>query len=122
MDKIYLSGMEFYGYHGVYPEEKKLGQRYIADVVLEVNTLFAGKTDALEKTIDYGKVYLVVENVMTGKAVNLVETLTETVAERILETFDIVQAVTVKVTKPNPPIPGHYQSVAVEIRRERRSE
>ena len=32
MDKIYLNGMKFYGYHGVFPEENKLGQRFYVDL------------------------------------------------------------------------------------------
>ncbi|MDG5790178.1 dihydroneopterin aldolase [Evansella sp. AB-P1] len=119
MDKIYVNSMEFYAYHGVFPEENKLGQRFYVDVVLELDTRPAGLTDDLQKTVNYGQVYEVTKGIMEGSPVNLVETLTERIASDILLSFSIVQVVHVKVTKPNPPIPGHYDAVAVEIRRER---
>ena len=119
MDKIYLKGMEFYCYHGVFPEENKLGQRYEADVTLECDTKPAGTTDDLSQTVNYAQVYEITKEVMEADAVNLVETLTERIAEKLLHQFAMVEAVIVKVIKPNPPIPGHYESVAVEIRRER---
>lgn len=111
--------MDFYGYHGVFPEENRLGQRFHVDVVLETNTQEAGLTDDLNKTVNYAEVYELTKGIMEGKAVNLVETLTEKIAAVILSQFITVQAVVVKVTKLNPPINGHYESVAVEIRRER---
>ncbi|UCZ53334.1 dihydroneopterin aldolase [Bacillus shivajii] len=119
MDKIYVNGMAFYAYHGVFPEENKLGQRFFADVILEMDTKGAGETDRLDKTVNYAEVYNKVKEVMEGEPVNLVETLTERIANSLLDTFEKVDAVTIKVIKPDPPIPGHYDSVAVEIRRER---
>jgi dihydroneopterin aldolase len=57
MDKIYVNGMDFYGYHGVYEEENKLGQRFSADVILEMDTKEAGRTDNLNLTVNYAEVY-----------------------------------------------------------------
>nr|BEI32162.1 dihydroneopterin aldolase [Planomicrobium sp.] len=37
MDYIHLNEMEFYGYHGVFPEETKLGQRFRLTVSLAVD-------------------------------------------------------------------------------------
>ena len=42
MDKIYVNQMEFYGYHGVFPEETKLGQRFVVDVIVETDLSKAG--------------------------------------------------------------------------------
>lgn len=119
MDKILVKGMQFYGYHGAFPEENKLGQRFYADVTLELDTRPAGKTDDLAKTVNYAKVYELTKEVLEGEPVKLVETLTAQLSDRLLEEFSIVEACVVKVIKPDPPIPGHYDSVAVEIRRER---
>ncbi|RKL65233.1 dihydroneopterin aldolase [Salipaludibacillus neizhouensis] len=119
MDKILVQGMRFYGYHGAFPEENKLGQRFYADVTLELDTRGAGETDDLSKTVNYAKVYELTKEVLEGEPVKLVETLTAQLSDRLLEEFSIVEACVVKVIKPDPPIPGHYDSVAVEIRRER---
>ncbi|MFC4182024.1 dihydroneopterin aldolase [Saccharococcus thermophilus] len=119
MDKIYLQRMEFYGYHGVLPEENMLGQRFIVDVTLETNLQKAGKSDRLEDTINYAEVYNICRHIVEKKKFALIEAVAETIAGGILSSFPAVIRCTVKVTKPNPPIPGHYESVAVEIVRGR---
>jgi dihydroneopterin aldolase len=68
--------------------------------------------------VDYGRVYQVVKELVEGKPCRLVETLAERIAGALLTGFP-VEEVRVRVTKPNPPIPGHYDSVGVEIRRRR---
>lgn len=117
MGKIFLNQMEFYGYHGVYPEETKLGQKFIVDVVLEVDLKEAGKTDDLTKTINYAEVHEIVKAVVEGSPLNLVEAVAERIAGKLLSNFPLINSSTIKVVKPNPPIVGHYHSVAVEIKR-----
>ncbi|MGD6819108.1 dihydroneopterin aldolase [Metabacillus sp. 84] len=119
MDKIYVSGMEFYGYHGVYPEENKLGQRFRADLVIEQDLRKAGETDELEHTVNYADLYKICKRVIEGEPKKLVESLAERIASDVLNDFPDVQSVTIKLIKPDPPIPGHYEHVAVEISRGR---
>lgn len=119
MDKILVNGMEFYGYHGVFPEENKLGQRFYVDLTLELDLQPAGSTDDLELTINYADAYEAVKEIVEGPPSKLVEKVTEDIASNILSKFQQVQACTVKMIKPDPPIPGHYQSVAIEITRSR---
>ncbi|MBM7650280.1 dihydroneopterin aldolase [Bacillus ectoiniformans] len=122
MDKIYVTGMEFYGYHGVFPEETKLGQRFKVDAVLELSLRQAGETDQLEYSVNYAEIYQVCQQIAEGKPYQLVETVAEQIAASLLNKFTRVQACTIKVIKPDPPIPGHYQHVAVEITRGREDE
>src|SRR5699024_11388421 len=56
MDKIILKDMLFYGFHGLFPEENKLGQRFRVDLVLYLDLQKAGKSDNMEDSIDYGQV------------------------------------------------------------------
>ncbi|WP_100374407.1 dihydroneopterin aldolase [Bacillus sp. FJAT-45037] len=117
MDKIYMDGLEFYGYHGVFQEENKLGQRFYVDLTLELDLKKAGTTDDLKATINYGDVYKKVQSIVEGKPYKLVETVAEKIAAELLSAYGTLQLCTVKVIKPDPPIPGHYRSVAVEITR-----
>ncbi|MFZ7943175.1 MULTISPECIES: dihydroneopterin aldolase [Bacillaceae] len=119
MDKIYVNRMEFYGYHGVFPEETRLGQRFAVDLTVSVNLKRAGETDQLDYSVNYGELYEVCKGIVEGKPYKLVEAVAEKIAAAVLEQFILVHDVTVKVIKPDPPIPGHYQSVAVEITRRR---
>lgn len=119
MDKIYVNGMQFYGYHGVFPEETSLGQRFAVDLTVSINLKKAGETDDLECSVNYAELYQACKEIVEGKPFKLVEAVAEKIASRILHAFPLISEVTVKVIKPDPPIPGHYQSVAVEITRRR---
>lgn len=119
LDKILLKNMQFYGYHGLFPEENKLGQRFQVDLELYSDLKTAGKSDDMNDSIDYGEVYKCVQHIVEGEKKSLVEAVAEQIAEKLLKTFSKLQACDVKVIKPDPPIPGHYESVAVQIYRER---
>lgn len=119
MDKIYVNQMEFYGYHGVFPEETKLGQRFVVDVIVETDLSKAGHSDHLEDSINYGEIFEVVKEIVEGKPFKLLEAIAEKITDELLVRFSTIQSCTVKVIKPNPPIPGNYNSVAVEITRGR---
>ncbi len=111
--------MEFYGYHGVFPEENKLGQRFKVDLTVELDLKKAGESDNLEHSVNYGKLFELCRQIVEERTYKLVESIAENIAANILEQYGSVMRCTVKVIKPDPPIPGHYRSVAVEITRER---
>lgn len=111
--------MEFYGYHGVFPEETRLGQRFIVDLMVQADLKRAGESDDLSYSINYGELYVLCKEIVEGKPFKLVEAVAEEIAEACLTKFKRAAACTVKVIKPDPPIPGHYESVAVEITRSR---
>ncbi len=111
--------MQFYGFHGLFPEENKLGQRFDVDVELFLDLQKAGQTDDMNDSIHYGHVYERVQNIVEGEARHLIEAVAEHIASDLLQSFDDLQAITVRVTKPDAPIPGHYESIAVEIHREK---
>ncbi len=118
MDKIYFNGMSFYGYHGVFGAEAELGQRFYVDLELLVDLSQAGASDDLQHTVNYADIFTCVQKIVEGERFNLVEKLTAVIAEQLLTTFPLQEA-KVKVTKPNPPINGHYESVAIEMTRRR---
>ncbi|QKY70914.1 dihydroneopterin aldolase [Lentibacillus sp. CBA3610] len=119
MDKILLNQMMFYGYHGLFPEENKLGQRFLVDTELMLDLKKSSRSDDMHDSIDYGEVYHVIKEIMEGEPKNLVEAIAEAIADELFQSFNLLKACKLTVTKPDPPIPGHYQSVAVEIYRER---
>src|SRR5690554_4929728 len=107
--------MKFYGFHGLFPEENKLGQRFNVDVELFVDLQKAGKTDDMNDSVHYGYAYELVRDIVEGEAKNLIEAVAEMIASGLLAKFALLKACTVRVVKPDPPIPGNLQSVAVEI-------
>ena len=111
--------MEFYGYHGVFQEENKLGQRFVIDLEVEADLKRAGETDNLDYSINYGQLYFDVKEIVEGKPYKLIEAVAEKIAQTLLDSYTLIMGVKVSVIKPDPPIPGHYQSVSVEIERAR---
>lgn len=120
MDRIFFNQMAFYAYHGVFAEENKLGQRFLVDLELGLDLAPAAQGDDLNQTVDYGKVYQQVKAEVESGPFALLETVAERIAGSLLANFP-VEEVKVRLTKPDPPIPGHYQSVGVEITRRRSS-
>ncbi|OAJ72736.1 dihydroneopterin aldolase [Brevibacillus sp. SKDU10] len=120
MDKIYFNGMAFYGYHGVFQEEARLGQRFYVDLELSLDLQKAADTDQLEYTVNYADIYERVKAIVEGERYQLVEKLTVQICDGLLSDFPLDE-VKVKVTKPDPPIAGHYQSVAIEMIRKKGS-
>jgi dihydroneopterin aldolase len=119
MDKIRLLGMEFYGYHGVYAEENRLGQRFVVELELCVGLESAGKTDQINNTLNYAEVALQVKSIVEGKSFQLIEALAENIASTLLECYHPLKQVKVCVSKPHPPIPIHLTGIEVEIVRKR---
>jgi dihydroneopterin aldolase len=118
MDKIYLERMSFYGYHGVLPAEAELGQRFFVDLELSLDLSKAAASDDLADTVNYAEVFALVREIVEGERYRLVEALAGRIAGQLLARFPF-QEVKVKVTKPNPPINGHYDAVAIELVRRR---
>lgn len=119
MDRMLLKRMVFYGYHGVYPEENKLGQKYIVDLDLRMDLSKAARTDDVEDTVNYAEIHALVKRIVEGPPVKLIETLTENIASTLLGTYTSIINATVSVTKPNPPFDITFDGVTVEMQRQR---
>ena len=118
-DRIILEGMQFYGFHGVNPEERTLGQSYLVDLAVELDLRLAGGSDRLEDTVSYTSLYQTVQGVMEGESRSLLEATAQAIADRVLAEFPVA-AVQVRVKKPRPPIRGSViDNAAVEIYRTR---
>ena len=118
-DRIILSGMQFYGFHGVNAEEKSLGQTYVVDLAVEVDLALPGQSDQVGDTVSYTHLYRAVKAVVEGESQNLLEGIAQSIAERILNDCPVA-SVQLTVKKPHPPIKGSVVNyAAVEIYRPR---
>ncbi|HVJ50491.1 dihydroneopterin aldolase [Desulfitobacterium sp.] len=117
-DAIHLKGLEFYGYHGVMPEEKVLGQRFIVDVDLYQDLRKPGSSDQVADTINYAEVYQLIKTIVTSEPFHLLERLAEEIAKQMLNAFSC-EALRVEIHKPQAPIPGLFEDASVEIWREK---
>lgn len=118
-DKIILKGMRFFGNHGVFEAEIKLGQHFEVDLELSLNLQPAGQRDDLSLSVSYAEIYDVVEKILTGPPFKLLEAVAEAIAQNVLEHYERIQEIKVTLKKPEAPIKGIFQYMAVEITRRR---
>lgn len=114
-----LENMKFFGYHGVFSEEKKLGQKFHVDLTLYLDLQPSGLQDDLHLTVNYADVYEDVRKLVEGTPFSLIEALAETIATTLLKSYTRINALKVKVRKPNPPFAIQFDGVVVELYRER---
>jgi len=117
-DRITLTGVRATGYHGVYEHERREGQVFIADVVLELSLADAARSDDVADTVHYGELADQVAAVLAGDPADLLETVAQRVADRALG-YARVDAVEVTIHKPRAPIAVPFDDVSVSIRRVR---
>ena len=120
LDRIEVTGIRAWGRHGVLAQEKQLGQQFVVDVILHLSTAPAGTSDVLSRTVNYAEVALAVHEEILGGPYDLVETLAEVIAHRILHDtgHPLVRRVEVRVHKPAAPVGLPVGDVTVSIQRE----
>lgn len=116
-DRIFLNGMEFFGYHGVLDSEKKLGQRFVVDITINTDLEQAIKTDCLDNTVNYSIVYELTKTVVEGKRRMLIESVASEIAEILMDRFPKIKEIEVTIHKPAAPINGVFRDVGVVIKR-----
>ena len=119
MDKINIKNLEIFAKHGVYAEERALGQKFVISAVLYLDLRRAGKTDELEESVDYGKICHVIKNFSERKTFSLIEALAENLAEKILMDNPALQKVWLEIKKPWAPVAMNLETVSIEIERSR---
>ena len=118
-DRVVLAGMVFLARHGVNEREKVEEQRFEVDVELAFDTRPAAAGDELARTIVYRRVYEVTRRVLEETQLKLIESLAEAVARGVLGLSDAIEAVVVRVRKPDVDLGGPLDYAGVEIRRGR---
>jgi 7,8-dihydroneopterin aldolase/epimerase/oxygenase len=112
---IELAGLVVFGHHGYLEEERRLGQRFLVDLWVDVAGEAAG-SDRIEDTVDYRHLAALVREVFAGPERLLLEGLAGAVADGIVDRYSAVERARVRVRKPDvvldPPV--EYAAVVVE--------
>jgi len=117
-DRITLTGVRAFGYHGVYPDEKRDGQEFVVDATAFLPLRRAAETDDVVDTVHYGELAERIAAIVSGDPVDLLEKLAARIADDVL-LDERIDAVTVTVHKPAAPIPVPFADVSVTITRMR---
>ncbi len=117
-DRISITGLRVRGNHGVFAHERRDGQDFVIDATLFVGLAAASESDLVDDTVDYGRIADAITKIVSGEPVNLIETLAARIADACLED-PRVQSVEVTVHKPQAPVAGQFDDIAVTIGRSR---
>lgn len=120
-DRLALRGMRFSARHGVLPHEKVEPQPFEVDVILHADLSRPSETDALDDTVDYSVLHDLVGTIVGGPSFDLIEALAGAIARAVLAATDptLVDAVEVRVRKPQAPLHGELDTVEATLFRRR---
>jgi 7,8-dihydroneopterin aldolase/epimerase/oxygenase len=116
--EIELHALELFGRHGVEPEERERGQRFVFEVVVEVGD--EAVSDRLEDAVDYRGIARAVREVSDGRQFALLEALAAAVADELLARFAPIRRARVQVRKPEVKLDPPVEYSAVTVERSRR--
>ena len=111
---IELKGLQFYSFHGLYDEEKKIGSEFVVDVLAKLDSTHH-EVSSIDETVNYAEVFSIVKKEMSHPR-ELLETLTQSIAEKIHSKFSSIKEIEIRVEKKTPPIIGFSGSVAATYR------
>ena len=118
MGTIKVNCIKLYAYHGCLDEEAKIGSEYIVDVAIKADLKKSAKTDALEDTVDYVHLNLIVKEEMAIRS-KLLEEVAQRILDRFFKELPMVQKAKVAVAKINPPIGGNVEEVVIILSKKR---
>lgn len=118
MDKITLSNIKLYAYHGCLDEEAKIGSEYLVNLSVKADLSKSAKSDQLSDTVDYVHLNRIVKEEMAIRA-DLLEHVAKRIIDRVLKELLIVRKVCVEVSKVNPPLEGNVAEVLISMSKKR---
>jgi len=116
MGVIEIEGMEFYAYHGHFPAEQLVGNRFIVELTLYTDCSKASKSDDLSDALNYQSAYQVVSDEMQITS-RLLEHVAARILNRLYTNFLSLEKARVKISKLNPPMGGEIGRVSVTMER-----
>jgi 7,8-dihydroneopterin aldolase/epimerase/oxygenase len=118
-DRIILKDLGFYGYHGLMPEEGRLGQRFFIDLTVGTDLSIPARNDHITGTISYADIYDVVKAAFEEKRFKLIEALGQHIIDRLFAGFPAIEWIDIRVRKPEAPIAMVRGEAAIELYRSR---
>lgn len=109
---IKLTGLELFGYHGVFEHEKQYGQQFLVDCELSVRRA-AG--DAIAGTVSYAEVADLLEATFKSDRFDLIESVADALLAAVLSHDSNISHATISVHKPNAPLSQKFADVSVTV-------
>jgi len=111
---IYLTHISIYAYHGVSPQETKVGNTFLIDLKLKTDISKAIESDDINHTISYADIYQTVSEEMAINS-KLLEHVAGRIVQRLFLEYPAIEAIKIKLSKQNPPMGADIAAAGVEI-------
>ena len=117
MNYITIKNLKIYAYHGVFPEEQKIGQLFLLSAKLYLDTSSAAQKDSLENSVDYGEICHFLTSLMTEKTFRLIEAAADYLACNLLWKYPLIHAVELSLSKPNAPVNLPFEDISITVKK-----
>ena len=111
---IYLNNLSIYAYHGVSPQETKVGNTFHIDLKLKIDLSQAIKSDDLSHTVSYADVFQTVSKEMAVNS-KLLEHVAGRIVRKLFAEYPAIEAIEIKLSKQNPPMGADIASAGIEL-------
>ncbi len=111
---IFLREVRFHAFHGVLPQERKVGADFTVTLKVAVDITKATESDEVEDTLNYAMLYDVVKQEMEIPS-KLLEHVAGRIGRMVMERFPMVTSIDMRLTKLNPPMGADSKGAGVEL-------
>jgi len=111
---VYLQHVRFYAFHGVMPQEQKVGGEFFVDVRVGYPIAAAMESDEVADTLNYAELYALIKKEMDIPS-RLLEHVAGRIVKQIGEQFPQVTSIDLKITKKNPPMGADCDGAGVHV-------
>lgn len=113
--QVVINALRLYAYHGVMPQEQKVGAYFIIDIEVETDFSQAMKDDNLNGTISYADIFSIIKKEMSIPS-KLIEHVAGRITDRIFLEIPASSSVHLKIIKENPPMGADCRGAGVDVR------
>lgn len=111
---ILLENVKFYAFHGVLPQERKVGNDYQVSLRIGYDISRAMVSDDVNDTLNYAEVYQLLSQEMSVPSA-LLERVAGRIGDRLFRKFPAIQSIDLTIIKVNPPIGADSEGAGVEV-------
>nr|WP_296086648.1 dihydroneopterin aldolase [uncultured Prevotella sp.] len=111
---ILLENVKFYAFHGVLPQERKVGNDYQVSLRIGYDISRAMVSDDVNDTLNYAEVYQLLRQEMSVPSA-LLERVAGRIGDRLFRKFPAIQSIDLTIIKVNPPMGADSEGAGVEV-------
>jgi dihydroneopterin aldolase len=118
-DRITISRIGVFAYHGIFEEEGRHGGRFFISVDAGLDLAPAGRADDIALSVSYADITARVQELAVANRYGLIEALAEAIAADLLREFPRLDDVSITVEKPGAAVAAILDMISVTINRVR---